>query len=223
MGYYKTKEAVVRAAIQEIASVASPSSAVNVSPAEEHLFNKLGIITSEAMEKTIYPFALIYSRLENTVVDQELDPENLNSIFAIPQTASEIGVFVGNSLPDVGNIVVDTDSVKQYSIDYYHFNDKLVVQGKPPEGESFYLVYTTPDPEVALMYSTFQRYLVFQMAAEHYFKIGSNSRLASYLYKLAADKRSAAEKLVIDKAANSVRNFRTVSNVLALGRPDGSV
>ena len=221
MGHYRTKEEIVRGAISEISSIPSPTSTAYISPEESNMLDRLNLIIAEQMEKTIYPFALFYLELSNPTEDTNLDPEDDNSIYNKPAIASEIGVYRKNELPGVADIVIDTDNAKASSIDYYFFGNRLVVSGKPSEDNPYFLVYTTNDPPVADMSSTFQRFLIFQLAAENFFRTGTNSRLAALLFKQASDKRSAAEKLVIDSATSFRKNYKTVSSIIYAGSPDG--
>lgn len=224
MGLYNTKEEIVRAAIKKISSVPVSASASFVSPEEEEYLSTLSEIIASDMEETIYPFSVTYMQLENPLVDEELNPENDKLIYSIPSHAVSLGVFTEESLPTVADVVSDSFVVREQSQPYSFFGgDKLIVNVDPEEEETLYFVHTSNDPEVSRMFTSYQRYLVFELAYENYFRVGTNSRFLESLRRQAMRKKSIAKRLCMSNLLGVNRHIVTLNQILFAGQPDGSI
>ncbi len=222
MGIYRTKQEIVRSAIRKVSSIPTPASSSFVSPEEENYTNVLNELIAEEMESTIYPFAVTYMELGNPIIDETLNPEDDRLIYSIPSFALDIGIFDENSLPSVAAIIEDSSTVRASSYQYSFFgSDRLILAADPDEEITYYFVHTSIDPPVNRMFTSFQRFLIYQLAYENYFKVGTNSKFLESLRLSALRKKSVAKRLCISNAQDFNKNIVTLNEILEYGKPDG--
>lgn len=221
MGFHTDKNDIILSALNKISATASQDFSNDVSIQKESYQVSLNEIVAEAMEDTVYPFAVSFLALKNTIKDADIDPMDLKSIFVVPRHARIMGVFNQCNLPTVVDLITNVHDVNSESIEYSVLaGRKIIVNSKQ---DDLYLVFTDIDPPAEIMTANFQGYLTYKLAEVIYFRTSTNPNMLRYLRANAFSRLGLAKRAALLSSSDIKRRYVTLKELTDYGKTDGSV
>lgn len=227
MGLYRTKQDLVNEVARHLGGLTQYISSEYQTPESDSIEKEIDLTIAREMELYQYPFSIVRLRLENETIDP-LTTEDENGprakIYTIPEDLAQVyGVYITSDLPTVSSIILN-QNYKSLSRDYNQDGaNRLYLTETGEESEVLYLVYSTLNPDVASMSSSFQAYVTLRVASVFGSEISSGARKLARMNFEAMTARRQARQVAITQTILSIPPLVGIEEIARYGQPDGEL